>query len=185
VTAGLETSREYNGAAKFLHWLIVVLLVVQFAVAWTMPDIRRDTKPVDLVAWHLSVGMFVMLAMLTRLGWRAVSSVPPPASDLGPLLRRVSGVTHFVLYCLLFVLPLFGWMNANARGWTVRLFGSIPLPALVVPGSPLGRAMGDVHGIVAWVLLGAIGLHVLGALYHRLVLKDALLQSMLPRMGRS
>jgi cytochrome b561 len=184
MTAGLETSRGYNVAAKFLHWLIVVLLVVQFAVAWTMPDIRRDTKPVDLVAWHLSVGIFIMLAMLVRLGWRAISSVPPPPSDLAPLLRLVSRATHFVLYGALLVLPLLGWMNANARGWTVRLFGSIPLPALVEPGSPLGRRMGDVHGIVAWVVLGAVGLHVLGALYHRFVLNDTLMQRMLPRMGR-
>ena len=60
----------YNGVSQLLHWLIVVLLVVQFAIAWTMPDVTRDTKPVDLIAWHLSVGAFILLVMLIRLGWR-------------------------------------------------------------------------------------------------------------------
>jgi len=31
----------YTGTAKALHWLMVALLIVQFVLAWTMPDIRR------------------------------------------------------------------------------------------------------------------------------------------------
>jgi cytochrome b561 len=30
---------SYNGTAKTLHWLIVLLLIAQFIFAWTMPDI--------------------------------------------------------------------------------------------------------------------------------------------------
>lgn len=184
MTAISTNPNSYNAIAKLLHWLVVVLLVVQFAVGWTMPDIHRDTKPVDLIAWHLSVGTFILLVMLVRLAWRAVSTVPLAPADLPPLLQLVSRTTHFLLYGILMVLPVLGWINANARGWTVKLFGAIPLPSLVAADSPWGREMGDVHQIVAWVLLGAVGLHVLGALYHRLILKDSLLQRMLPGTSR-
>ena len=71
-------------------------------------------------------------------------------------------------------------MNASARGWEVRLFGLIPFPALVATGSPTGQAMGDVHQTVALLLLGVIGLHVAGALYHALILKDRVVQRILP-----
>jgi cytochrome b561 len=164
-----------------LHWLVVVLLAAQFAVAWTMPDIGRDTKPIELVAWHLSIGTFILLVVLVRLVWRAVSVVPSPPVSLPAPLRLLSRATHFLLYGFLIVLPVLGWTNANARGWTVRLFGAVPLPNLVPAGSPWGRQMGDVHQVVAYVLLGVIGLHVLGALYHRFVLHDAVLGRMLPR----
>jgi cytochrome b561 len=170
----------YNGAAKGLHWLILILLVVQFGVAWTMPDVGRDTKPIGLIAWHMSIGAFILLVMLVRLGWRAISEVPPAPADLAPPLRRLSRATHFLLYAILIVLPLLGWINASARGWAVQFLGVIPLPALVPSGSPWGHEMGDVHQIVAYVLLGVVGLHVLGALYHQFILKDALLQRMLP-----
>ena len=156
----------------------MVLLVVQFAVAWTMPDIHKDTKPVDLIAWHLSVGLSILLIMLIRLGWRARSAVPPPPADLPPVLQLVSGVTHFVLYGLLIVLPLLGWINASSRGWTVALFGVIPLPPLSPSGASWGHEMGDIHQLVAWVLLAAAGLHVLGALYHQFILRDGLLRRM-------
>jgi cytochrome b561 len=157
----------YNHTAKSLHWLVLVLLVVQFAVAWTMPDIHRDTKPVGLIAWHLGIGVFILLVMLLRLGWRVVSEAPPAPVGLPPSLRRLSRAAHFLLY-------------ANARGWTVWFVGVIPLPALVPSGSTWGGKMGDAHTIVAYVLLGTVGLHVLGALYHQFVLRDALLRRMLP-----
>ncbi len=171
---------KYNNTARTLHWLILILLVIQFAVAWTMPDIHRDTKPVGLIAWHLSVGAVILLVMLVRLGWRLFNSAPPPPADLPPSLRYLSRATHFLLYAILIILPLLGWINANARGWAVWCFGVIPLPTLVAPESSWGATMGDVHQIVAYLLLGVAALHILGALYHQFVLRDALLSRMLP-----
>jgi cytochrome b561 len=178
------TPNAYNDVAKGLHWLIVVLLVVQFAVAWTMPDVGKDTKPVDLIAWHMSIGAFILLLMIVRLVWRAISAVPPPPVDLPASLRLLSRATHFLLYGILIVLPLLGWINANSRGWTVKLFGVIPLPGLVPSGSNWGHEMGDVHMTMAIVLLALAGLHVVGALYHQVILKDGLMMRMLPRLGR-
>jgi cytochrome b561 len=40
--------------------------------------------------------------------------------------------------------------------------------------------MGDIHGVLAWVLFALIALHIAGALFHRFVLKDQTLQRMLP-----
>jgi cytochrome b561 len=180
----VEKPGAYNAGTQLLHWLIVMLLVIQFAVAWSMPDVHKDTRPVGLIAWHLSIGTFILLVMLVRLGWRAVSYVPPPPLDLPPALRTLSRLTHFLLYGLLIVLPLLGWINASARGWDVRLFGFIPLPGLVPSGSPWGLEAGDIHMDLALVLLGVAGLHVLGALYHQFILRDTTLLRILPGTGR-
>jgi cytochrome b561 len=174
------TRSSYNGWIKFLHWLIVLLLILQFAVAWSMPDVTKDTQPVGLIAWHLSVGSTILFLMLVRLGCRLATSVPPPPDDLSPLLQLMSRATHFLLYALLIVLPVLGWINASARGFPVQLFGFIPLPALVPKGSDWGQQMGDVHMTLAWVLLAVVALHVAGALYHAVVLRDATLRRMLP-----
>lgn len=170
----------YNGLAKALHWLVFLLLVAQFTVAWTMPHIGRGAQPVGLIAWHFSIGMTILLVMLIRLGWRLVTTVPPVPADLSPPLRLLSQVTHVLLYAVLIILPVLGWINANARGFTVWLLGVVPMPALVPAASPFGREMGDIHQIFAWVLLGAAGLHVLGALYHQIILRDGLLRRMVP-----
>jgi cytochrome b561 len=170
----------YNSLAKALHWLVFLLLVAQFTVAWTMPHIGRGAQPVGLIAWHFSIGMTILLVVLIRLGWRTVSIVPPVPADLSPALRLLSRVTHALLYAVMIALPVLGWINANARGFTAWLLGVVPMPALVSTASPFGGAMGDIHQIFAWVLLGAAGLHVLGALYHQFILRDGLLRRMVP-----
>lgn len=170
---------RYTLVARLFHWIIVLLVVAQFAVAWTMPEIGRGTPPTGLIAWHLSIGAAILAVALLRLGWRLTHKSPPPPLTLAPPMQLLSRFVHVLLYVLLALLPLMGWANASARGWSVTLFGVVPLPALVAKGSALGRAMGDVHGTTAIVFLVVIGLHVAGALYHALVLRDRTLQRMI------
>lgn len=95
-------------------------------------------------------------------------------------MHILSRVTHVASYALLVALPLPGWANASARGWPVWVFGALHLPALCAKGSLLGPAPGDIHQPVALILLAVIALHVLGALYHALAVRD----DALPRMLR-
>ena len=172
--------RRYTAVAQGFHWLILALLIAQFSIAWTMPDITKDTPDAGLVAWHLSVGSTILLVMLLRLAWRLTHTPPSPPTDLMPALQVLSRLTHWLLYAILIVLPVLGWINASSRGYKVWLFGVIPLPQLVPTGDAWGHAMGDVHGTVAWVLLGVIALHVTGALYHAVVKQDGVIRRMLP-----
>jgi cytochrome b561 len=171
---------RYSGVAKSLHWLILALLIVQFAIAWTMPQIGRGSVPTGLIGWHLSVGVAILAIMIVRLAWRITHPAPPAPTDLSPALAFLSRATHYLLYAVLIVLPLLGWANASSRGWAVKLFGIVPLPPLMAKGSPLGHSLGDIHGTLALILLAIIAVHVSGALYHALYLKDRTLQRMLP-----
>ena len=54
-----------------------------------------------------------------------------------------------------------------------------PTAKLAPKGSAWGHEAGDIHNILVYVLLGFIGLHVAGALYHYFVLRDRVMQRML------
>ena len=69
----------YGGVAKTLHWLIVALLIAQYAIAWTMPDINPRTPPNTLVYLHFSIGVTILCFAVVRLLWRWRSSMRPPA----------------------------------------------------------------------------------------------------------
>jgi cytochrome b561 len=168
----------YDPVARALHWLTVLLIAMQFVIGWTMPDVHKDTQPVGLIAWHLGVGSTIVAVVAIRVIWRLTHQPGPDV--LSPLLGVVSRITHFLLYVALVLVPLLGWINASSRGWTVRLLGVVPYPALSEPSSAFGHAMGDVHSILAWVLAALIGLHVVAALFHRFILRDHVLQRMLP-----
>jgi cytochrome b561 len=175
--ANAFAAQQYDPFARLLHWLVVLLLAAQYIVGWTMPDIHRDTQPAGLIAIHLGLGASIVAVVFVRVIWRFLRKEPRVVEGTA-FTRAIAYLTHGLLYLLLIVQPLMGWANASSRGWPIALAG-VKLPALAPTGSSLGHALGDVHGVLAWVLLGLIGLHVLGALYHQLILRDGVLRRMI------
>lgn len=170
----------YDPVARAFHWLTVLLVVAQFIIGWTMPDIRRGTQPVGLIQWHLVVGSSLLVVVVFRLAWRLTHRPPPPPPGLPLWQERVASITHAALYVLLLVVPITGWAAASVRPWVVRAFGVLPLPQLLPANAKIGFRIGDFHGgLLAWTLLVVVALHVLAALYHRFVLRDTLLKRML------
>lgn len=97
-----------------------------------------------------------------------------------PGWQRVSSEsTHWLLYVLVLATTFTGWTFASMRGWHITLFGT-SLPGLVATGSSVGRTIGELHGSLIWVLLAAIGVHVLAAFMHLFVYRDRIMQRMLP-----
>ncbi len=171
----------YNGTAKFLHWAILVLLVVQFILAWTMPHIGRNTRPDTLINLHFAFGVVVLVFAVIRLSWRMTHPEPEPLDGIPPWQVQSARVIHWLLYILLFVVPILGWINASWRGFPVIVFGLFELPKVMATHLPGWNWTGDVHGILAdYLMLILVGLHVAAALYHYFVRRDGVLQRMLP-----
>jgi cytochrome b561 len=178
--AKAEERNSYTGTAKTLHWLIVALLIAQFVVAWTMPHMKRDTKPETLINLHLSIGVLILFFAVVRLGWRAIHPEPPPEESLPPWQVQSARVLHWLLYLLLLAIPVLGWINASWRGFPVAMFG-LELPKLIAARAPGWRWTGDVHTLLAtYALLALVGLHVAAGLYHYFIRRDGVMQRMWP-----
>jgi cytochrome b561 len=176
-----ENAPGYTGTAKLLHWTIVVLLFMQFAVALTMPEIHRNTVPERMINLHLSFGALILLVAIIRLAWRATHADPPPQDGLPPWQLQSARVVHWLLYALLFVVPALGWVNASYRGFPVSLFRLFDLPALMAKRTPGFGWTGDVHTLLAYyAMLTLIALHVAAGLYHYFIRRDHVLQRILP-----
>jgi cytochrome b561 len=174
------TKTAYTPTAKSLHWLILALLIVQFAVALIMPEIHRDTKPDTLINLHLSFGVLILFVAIVRLAWRASHREPAPEDGVPPWQIKSARIVHWLLYLLLFALPLLGWINASWRGFPVVMFG-LELPKLVATRSVGWGWTGDVHMLLAYYgILTLVALHVGAALHHYFIRRDRVLQRMLP-----
>jgi cytochrome b561 len=186
IEPSLTSRREigYTPVAKILHWSIFGLLIGQFAVAWSMPHIGRNTVPETLINLHFSLGVLVLGLAAVRLAWRWTHPEPAPLDGLPPWQISSARAVHLALYLLLFILPVLGWMNASYRGFTVSFFGLFDVPALMQKGATGFNWTGDVHAFLSnYVFLAVVGLHVLSVLHHALIRKDRLLQRMLPSIG--
>lgn len=171
----------YSPIAKLLHWLVVAILAVQYLVAWTMPHIGRNTVPETFINLHFSLGMLILLTLAIRLGWRWTHPEPTPIDGLPPWQVLSARAVHYLLYALLVIVPILGWVNASFRGFDVSLFGLVTFPKLIPAQSPGWAWTGDVHGLLSnWVLLPVAGLHIAAATHHEFIRRDGVLRRMLP-----
>jgi cytochrome b561 len=172
-----SVTRTYNAVAKILHWAIALLIVAQFVIAFLMPDVHKETKPVGLIGWHVSVGVMILLLALVRVIWRVVRPPVTTGTEDG-MQKRIAAITHGLLYLGMLVIPVLGWANANWREWVVGVCSGFSLPSILSHDVSWGHDLGDIHGLLAWGLLALIGLHVAAGLYHQIVLKDDTLSRM-------
>jgi cytochrome b561 len=176
----LMTARlQYGITAKVFHWLVVALLLVQYAIGWLMPDIHRGETPGAAMTFHVSIGMIILILIVLRLAWRFTHPVAPESS-LPPWQRLSSEGVHWLLYVLVLATTLTGWLFASFRGWSLSLFYLAPLPMLASDNAEAGKAIDGWHQAAEWTLLAVIGLHVAFALIHIFVYRDRIMQRMLP-----
>jgi cytochrome b561 len=170
---------QYGTTAKVLHWLIVVLLFVQYPIGWLMPDIHRGMKPGVGMTLHISFGIVILSLIMLRLVWRLTHPVAPESS-LPPWQRVISEGVHWLLYALVLATTITGWLFASFRGWSISFFFMMPLPMLSGDNAAAGKAIDGLHQFMEWSLLAVIGLHVAAALAHRFVFRDRVMHRMLP-----
>jgi hypothetical protein len=96
----------YTGTARSLHWLILLLLIIQFTIGWLMPDIKRDTPVTTLIGLHFSFGILILAIAIVRLGYRLSYGEPRPEDGIPPWQTTSARIIHWLLYLLLFVVPL-------------------------------------------------------------------------------
>src|SRR5215471_9006476 len=113
----------YTSTAKFLHWLIVALLVAQYIFAWTMPHIGRNTPVTTLISLHFTYGVIILAVAIVRLVWRIIQGEPVPLNGVPPWQAQSARIIHWLLYVLLLLLPILGWINASWRGMPIVMFG--------------------------------------------------------------
>ncbi len=171
---------QYGTTAKAFHWLIVLLLLVQYPIGWLMPDIHRGQQPGVGMTLHISFGIVILALIVLRFIWRLMHPVAPESS-LPPWQRLSSELVHWMLYVFVLATTVTGWLFASFRGWSISLFYLAPLPMLASDNAAAGKAIDGLHQAAEWTLLVLVGIHLAAALAHIFVYRDHVMQRMLPK----
>jgi cytochrome b561 len=169
---------HYGTTAKILHWTIIALLVVQYSIGWLMPDVHAGPPGIPMT-WHISIGTVILALIIARLLWRLTHPVASESS-LPPWQRTASEAVHWLLYLLVLLTTLSGWLFVSARGRNVYWFFLVPLPMLTAGNHALIRALDGWHQNFMWALLVLAGLHIAAAFVHLFYYRDGVMQRMLP-----
>ncbi|HSC98523.1 MAG TPA: cytochrome b [Casimicrobiaceae bacterium] len=175
---------RYNRAAIALHWISALLIIGNLLLGVSMVQLPISPRKLHWYLWHKSVGGTVFLLTSLRLAWRVVRPHPDPVA-MPSWQRRASVVSQVMLYLLLLVIPISGWLYSSATGVEVVYLGAIPLPNLVPKDKALADTLRLVHVGLNMLLVAVVCVHVAAALKHHFLDGDAVLARMLPIRKRN
>ena len=163
-----------------LHWAMALLIFVLFALGWVAVGLPLSPLKLKLFYWHKSLGLLALALVALRVFWRLVDPPPPPVGGLALWERGLARWAHLLLYVLMVLMPLSGWLVNSAANFPFKPFGLFSLPHLVQPDKALQADFQRVHLIGFWLLAGLLVLHVAAALRHHFVKRNPVLRRMLP-----
>lgn len=183
------TASHYTRTAVGLHWLVAGFILTALFMGWTMTEMEVSPDKLKVYNWHKWVGVTVLALAVLRLVWRLTHAAPPLPDGVSSWQKGAARAGHALLYLLMIVMPVTGWIYSNLTGYPVVYLGKIPLPDLVERNRELAETFVKVHATLGIVLAVVIAGHVLAALHHQFIARDGTLLRMLswraPQRGGS
>jgi len=178
-----DSSQGWGLVTRLLHWSLAAGILAMLVLGLWM--VRLDYyHPLYLLLpeIHRTLGLLLFPLLFFRILWRA--SNPRPVADLEPVERFLSRLVQVLLLWVPILMVVSGYLTTTADGRPLLLLGWLEIPAPGLEIANLEDRAGAVHAALAWLLMGALGLHLLGALKHHFVDRDVLLRDMLFGGGR-
>jgi cytochrome b561 len=177
------SKQRYGRVAQALHWITAILVLIAFLVGEGGPEQRiYSAERASQLTLHESLGLAVLIIVVARLAWRMVDRAPdePPMPGW---MTRSAVATHWILYLLLFAVPLTAIVGAWWEGHALTTYLGPIGPWFGGNGSSghdFGAWIAELHTWLGDAILWVAGFHAAAALAHHFVLKDRVLLSMLP-----
>jgi cytochrome b561 len=172
----MTMAKPFPHLSRILHWTMAVLILAMLFIGIAMVSSLSDYHL--LVAIHKPLGILILLLVAIRLVNRLFHSPPPLPDGMPGPLRFAAHASHWLLYVLMFALPLVGWAMLSAAAYPIVLAGSLHLPPILPHSNALYALLRPLHTALAFLLFATFLIHLSAALIHALIFRDGVFQSM-------
>lgn len=180
-----NTRSGYGWVARFFHWTIAALILAAIGLglyAESLPAASDSdiARLFEVFSIHKTIGITVLVLAVLRILWALSQPRPAPLHPQRQVETLLAETAHWALYGGMIVMPLSGWLrHSTAPGEFARIlwpFGQR------LPGLPVDQAVSAAFSAIhktSWIVLAVlIALHVIGALKHAIIDRDATLTRM-------
>ena len=189
-------SRRYTPGAQWFHWITAALMFTLIPLGWIFGEFKTKGNPPTsfeapfpgtpfaYASVHKTLGLVLFTLVVARILYRIAN--PPPAlpGRMGDAQKLLSHASHWLLYAILLVMPISGYILSSAGKHPISLLGLADFPKL-----PVSKAVGDtaesIHLYTQWAVYALILLHIAATAWHTFVRRDAILDRMLPRQANA
>ncbi|MGN6329279.1 MAG: cytochrome b [Rhodanobacter sp.] len=172
----MNRATHFNLTARLLHWSMAVLIVTMLFVGIGMVA-SMSWRP-GLVSLHRPLGIAILLLAIVRLLNRLRHRPPPLPADLPAVQALAARASHWLLYALMFAMPLVGWSMLSAGGYPVTMFKGFALPPIAPHNATVYAVLRGAHTWLALLLFATVLAHLAAALFHAWVRRDGVFAAM-------
>ena len=186
--------RRYNTTAIVLHWVVAALIVIGIVAGLAgMNDKNPDVR--SIIDFHKSIGLTLLGLVALRILWRLANKPPPMPAAYSPGERRLAHVAHGLLYAVILLLPVTGYIHDSAfklaAQHPIKLYGLVPFPRIGFIEHLDPATKEQVHAVffaahvwLGYALYALLALHLLAVAKHHMIDHESELQRMLPGRRR-
>ena len=174
-----NTNSQWGWLAIGFHWISVITVITLFSLGLWMVDLTYyDPWYKQGPFLHKSIGVILFLLTLLRLMWRYFSITPESLNVHASWQIKAAQVSHMLLYILLFSVMLSGYLISTADGRAVEVFNLFSIPASIYGIEKQEDIAGEIHFVLALVLVGISLIHAMAAIKHHFIDRDRTLRRM-------
>jgi cytochrome b561 len=170
--------RQFAMLSRLLHWTMAAMVLAMLGMGVSMVVSLANYHA--LVSVHRPLGIAILILVVIRFVNRLVNRPPPFPATMSRAERLAATASEFLMYGLMFVLPLVGWGMLSAARYPIVLFGSVHLPFILAHDAMLYALLRRTHTILAYLFFFTFIAHFGAILFHTLIVRDGMLKRMLP-----
>src|ERR1700722_18123424 len=169
--------KRFTPSQGVLHWLMALCILAMLFIGVGMVS---TVKPIylTLVSIHKPLGIAILVLVLIRLALRLRYGAPALPADLPLPMKLAAESSHYALYALMIAMPLIGWGMLSAAAYPIVLIGGFTLPPTLPQSDALHTILWGAHFYLAFAFFALVLMHVAAALFHALVRRDGVFQTM-------
>jgi len=158
---------KYHFSLRLVHWIMAICILGLIMVGWYMTGLSpQDDSRSDFYFYHKSFGVLIFLLFFVRIIIRKTTQTLALPPNIKVSEKKLSHIAHILLYILIVTVPIIGYMFSNSAGYSVSFFG-LTGPDILDKNKEISDIAREMHWYAAYILLGIISIHVIGALKHR------------------
>lgn len=171
--------QTYTRTAVVMHWMIGVLLIAEVAFGFLLDTIAPRGTPARAatINLHKSFGVLLLVLIVARIWWRLRHRPPAWPAFMPNWQRAAAEWVHRTMYACMLVAPLAGYIASNFSKHGLMILGT-----RIPPWGPdlpkVYELLNRLHDIAAYILAVLVVGHVLIALKHAWVDRDAMIARM-------
>jgi len=174
-----NTYQTYGWVAIVVHWLMFPLVLFLLLEGVYMVTLSYYEPLYHILPdWHKRLGVLAFVLTLFRVLW-SLTNKSPFLLTASHAQRAAARGAHGLLYLLLLVMGITGYLMTTAEGQGIPLFAGTSLPPLSLISAEGVMLLGTAHRWSAYFMAALIFVHAAAALLHHFYYRDKTLVRML------